>query len=299
MREWCFDSDAWVAGSATLRLTGQGSDGVMERLVRSPHAWVRRLAREEGERRDPWRGARSELSRLAARRILREDRPAMVNQVRARLASSNADEQVAAIMMARHLGLQADLELELLAAASGSSGERVCATATAALSEVDTPAAGQAVRALVRHPVDRVRANAVDGLLRSPGVGDVAAYGAALELRGDPCHRVRASALRGLLVCARGYEPEAAESLASMLGDDRPLHRLAGLWAVERVLLGPAGGGLVASKWNELAGRVADLAKSEPESPVRARAVRCASRMLARMRSGWERRAVAVGEDAA
>src|SRR5262249_4116441 len=161
---------------------------------------------------------------LAARRGLRADREGMVAQIRARLASPSADDQVSAIMMARHLGLQSDVELELLAAASASSAERVCATAAAALAESGTPAAGQAVRRLVRPPAGRVRANAVDGLLRAPGIVDAAAYGAALDLRGDACHRVRANALRGLLVCARGYEPEAAESLASMLGDDRPLH---------------------------------------------------------------------------
>jgi hypothetical protein len=118
---------------------------------------------------------------------------------------------------------------------------------------------------------------------------------AVKERTGDPNHRVRSTALRGIL--SAGHDAAAVAGLHAMLADDRPLHRLAGLWAAERVLVGPAGmredPGM--TRWDSVAARVAEIARSEPEPPVRARAARCAAGLLARMRLGWSSRAVEVG----
>ena len=105
-------------------------------------------------------------------------------------------------------------------------------------------------------------------------------------LTDDPHHRVRGSAVRGLV----RYGHASGRELLEMLDDERPLHRLAGLWVVERASLAaqlPAG-------WGEWSSRVAEMARAEPEAPVRERARRSAARMLARMRVGWGGRAVAV-----
>lgn len=313
--DFCFDADESVARGATLRMCAgarapadlapgdqaadDGADPAPRffvRLTRSPHPSVRRIAAEESERRDPWRWG-GEGGRLAARRWMAGDRAAFIAELRRRVTEGEPHDRTGAIMLARHLELQRELELELLGAASGDAEEQVAATAAAALGEAGTASAAAAVRALLSHPAHRVRANALESMLR-PG-GDHAdgptleprTYAAAIEMKGDGHHRVRANALRGLLVTAAGYEPAAAEGLGSMLGDARPLHRLAALWAVERVLLGPTGDQIAVTRWNELSARVAGLARHESEPAVRARAERCAARMLSRMRSGWERRA--------
>jgi HEAT repeat protein len=197
-------------------------------------------------------------------------------------------------MLARRLDLHREVELELLAAASCDGDEQIVATAAAALGETATDSGRAAARALLAHAVPRVRANALDALLRAGRnnpAPDPPALTLAIELKDDPHHRVRAGALRGLLISETADQVSAAANIASMLADDRPLHRLAALWAVERALVGPIGSRVGALRWNELAVRVADAAGGDAEPPIRARAHRCARRMLARLRSGWAARA--------
>ncbi len=65
------------------------------------------------------------------------------------------------------------------------------------------------------------------------------------------------------------------DALASMLSDDRSMHRLAGAWLAWKVR--PAGGPLrLPERWPEIVGRIAEVAQSDVEPKVRARAARCA-----------------------
>ena len=110
-------------------------------------------------------------------------------------------------------------------------------------------------------------------------------YESLMELKCDANHRVRASVLRGILRAASpdwggtGYEPVVADELVRMLEDERPMHRVAGLWAVERVTACP--GESVARRWDRLASLVAGLARDETDDAVQRRAMWCARRMLA------------------
>jgi hypothetical protein len=209
---------------------------------------------------------------------MKHDRDGFLSDLRARIRQGS----LTAMMAARRLGLQREVELELLMVA-GSGGEREVATAVAGLGESGSEAALVAVRACVAHGSGRVRANALEAL----GRGGRAAGAAAAELLEDPHHRARANAL---MCMVRAGEAGAVGRLGGMLADRRPLHRLAGLWAVERAALSRAW--TESADWHECTGRLAELARSEPEPPVRARAIACAAAILARMRSGWEARAV-------
>lgn len=293
LSDLCFDTDAHVAGPAALRMLAGGLE-LPGPLARSPHPWVRRLAREEAARRDLWGGG--EWSRLAAHRALRLDRGAFLAELRRRIAEGEVATRVQAIMLARHLELPAEIELELLSAASGDADEQVAATAAAALGDAGTASARQALVALLDHGSARVRANAAEGIARMQRRAN-AGHGVPPELADlgrDEHHRVRSTALVGLLAAGGDERPAALDRLCAMLGDDRPLHRLAGLWALERSLLGAAGASLPRARWDELASRIATLARTEPEAAVRKRAVRCAGRMLARMRHGWAARAAGL-----
>jgi hypothetical protein len=147
-----------------------------------------------------------------------------------------------------------------------------------------------------------VRANAAEAVLgRVSRLGEPTAVDTAiLELKSDPHHRARASVLRALLGGPEPLDVGAMPELVSMLGDPRPLHRLAGLWAVERLALAPApgAGSPVVQRLGDFSTLVAQAARSEPEEAVRERAVRCAARMLARVRLMW-RDGAGAGSEAA
>jgi hypothetical protein len=85
-------------------------------------------------------------------------------------------------------------------------------------------------------------------------------------------------------------EDQSFESLGSMLGDARGEHRLAGAWLADRVIVRPT----PALARTDLASRLADLARHDPEERVRTRAVRCTRRLLSQVRAGWADRAVAL-----
>jgi len=277
-------------------------------VSRSAHVRLRHAANAQPEPESPWDHT-SVASRLEARRQLLLTRPAFLAELRQRMSRGTASQQLSAVMLARALSLESEMELELLALLAapaelepppgkGHRPGQVAATAAAALAAVATPSSTQALHACLSHPDDRIRANAFESLLsrrRAPSfASDPALLAAAGRGAADASHRVRASVLRALLLAP---VPAAADGLAGMLHDSRPLHRLAGLWATERVAaaanLDPGAGCLV--PWNDFASRVADLARNDTEEPIRLRAARCAATLLTRMRSGWQHRAVAVG----
>ncbi|MCC6659367.1 MAG: hypothetical protein IT437_00635 [Phycisphaerales bacterium] len=261
------DADLRVARSARLRLVTPGPD------------------RDERGSDPPARRG------LNARRSLHGDREGFIRDLRARIARGSRRERLDAIAMSRRMLLAGEVELDLLPMLhpSAESDEYVASASAAALGDVQRDAARAAIRACLAHPSPRVRANAVESWLRHTVRGGGKGQ-AILELKGDPNHRVRANAARAAILVAAG----SGEDIGPMLGDDRPLHRLAGLWLVERVLIA----GLAASHWDQLASRVADLARADPETVVRERAAVCGGRLLAQVRGAWAGRAPALGEGA-
>ncbi|MBL9032169.1 MAG: hypothetical protein JNM80_10755 [Phycisphaerae bacterium] len=296
LADYCFDADPAVAASATLRLALQPADSVrahvLAGLARSAHSAVRILASDAAP--DPW-NPNVAASRLQARLLLRADREGFLAALRARLSHAEAGQRIAAIILARRLGVVGEIELELLSRLSASTRtpdvarDRVAATAVVALADAETPSARSAVRACLRHPEDRVRANAVEAAASAlaPIRSDRPLYASLLELRTDTAARVRANAALALLRAASpslggdGVEPEAVHALLALLCDARDGHRLSGCWAATRALAGHAGAGVwsVQRRRAELVSRVRSLATGDPSEAVRVRAVDCLRRL--------------------
>ena len=257
LQQYAGDADERVARSARLRLEF-GAE-----TVRSEQGSVTRV--------EEWRA-------------LRRDREAFVRDLRSRVLRGDRPGRIAAITRARRMRLVPEIELDLLPLLQPSPGadDHVAAAAVTALGDVQRDSARTAVRACLSHPAARVRANAVESWCRLVARGGGEPAAPIVELKNDPHHRVRAGAARACLLHAAG-----GGDVSPMLGDDRPLHRLAGLWLVERVLTT----GLAESQWDALASRVADLARSDPEVVVRERAAACGRRLLNQVRDAWAGRA--------
>lgn len=294
--DFAFDADETVARHAVLRLVGErdAAAASLPNLARSPHASIRRLASEELEDTDPWRPG-SARSRLAARRLLASDRAGFLRRLRERIAAGAAAERTSTIMLARALGLASAVELELLATLreidrtpDDEALVHPAATAVAALGGVSTDSARAAVLACLGHPHDRVRANAVEAVGRLFPPGTPAVADQLRELKNDPHHRVRANTLR-LLLAAESPE-DRGHVLAEMLGDERPMHRVAGLWLLERELAAPVDAP-AARRWSALAARVAEIARTDPDPAAMARAVGLSRRLVGQIRVGWRGRA--------
>jgi hypothetical protein len=285
--DYAFDTDEAIARSAATRWSTLGvvapladSAPWIRRtqtaglLARSPHHEVRAIAKAERDRLDPFAG--TPAARLAARRLFEKDPVAFVRLVRDRLADDGS--VLHALMLVRFMRLAPRFEMDLLDLATTAPNDRVRATAVAALGVCITDTARRVVRASLNAPDQRVRSNAIEAV----DAGDPV----LLEYKEDGSHRVRASAVRRLLATDNADQPgasardAAAESLARMLTDDRPEHRLSGAWAAERTLL-PERRDTIGLGWRAAARRVIDAADQDPDPRVRLRASRCARRMQA------------------
>jgi hypothetical protein len=307
LMDFCLDPDERIATAAlrswsaagVVRAKSRRSDPVNGRfarnLLRSPHALVRELAEQEVERQDPW-NPRSAAGLLAAHGLLRADRAGFLKELEGRIGAGEERARVEALMLARRLRVQDAVQNAIVAAAADrGAAESVRATALAALGDATGPGAVAAVRAALHEGEGRTRANAVEAAIRL-GRGceakDLAA--GVIELKGDDHHRVRATVLRALIAGLGDGEAEGLSGTAAMLGDERSVHRMAGLWVTQRT----AGRGrdFSGDGWGRIAARVADMAKGDPDELVRTRARRCAERMVVELRSGWRGRAIGVGE---
>lgn len=322
--DYAFDASGVVSRGAVLRWSAIGADGgpraagsgrarpadvararTLTRLVRSPHAATRAVAVQEWERVWPWRPS-SAASRAAAAAWRAGDAAGFDAAVRARLDGARAGavaEAMDAVMLVRALRLAPVFEADLVALCGlgGEGASRLVATAVAALGGVGGvggvmgDGAAAAIRRAADHDDARVRANAVEALRPGalddePGDAGVAGVGGAawlVEVKPTEHHRVRANALRVVLGRGGGrrYEPAAVEGVHAMLTDDRAMHRLAGLWLAERALCG-LGRERLGPRWDSLSRRVATMS-DDAEPRVRARAKRCASRLLVELRRTW------------
>lgn len=286
------------------------------RLARAPVGAVRHVARQDLAAYD-WTVDPSPAARVAARHMLARDPESATKRLLEDLESTDIRRRMGAIGVIRALSLHEAFAPRLIAIAreftphlpvptpitnppspieapedaSRSDGgaihakvdPRLRATAISALS--DGPMLAAASRDVERvieeclHDADtRVRANAVEAVAKrvrhAPSTSDHALL-TLLELKDDGAHRARANALRGLLETAAG-EP-TIEGVRAMLTDERPMHRLAGVWLAGRVL--PGVKPVIAKRYGEIAGVVKRLAEKDEDEHVRRRAVHAATLM--------------------
>jgi hypothetical protein len=284
----CFDADERVAFSAALATIADasGAGGVsVGALARSPHARVRALAMASGVA-TPWDGSTSDHRRAAI--VAHEADPREVEaRIVAGLASSSTSARVGAIRVARWLALIPRVELELLGTLRIHGGdERTAAACAAALGDSTGESAREALHECLTHPAGRVRANAIEALVRAArrrGVGFDAS-----GLADDPHHRVRAAAARVEL--SSGVDDASVRRLLTpLLEDARAPARATGLWLLERTI--PRCAGLA---WDGLPSLVAGMVTGDPSPDVRVRARACADALLRGVRAGWSGRTADV-----
>ncbi|USN98537.1 MAG: HEAT repeat domain-containing protein [Phycisphaeraceae bacterium] len=296
--DYCLDPSPAIAHAAMLRwstvgigstrdLTASPSEHrthIAAKLVRSPHEAVRRVARDEPAADATAGTLLAGRARLLA--ALRHDRASLAATLRDAAAHGKTGDRLEAIRVARRLGVL-DGWLDLLAGMidTPSVDARLAATAAAALGEFAETEATGALASALSHPDPRVQANAIEALdlfhrRRAAAIPDHR----LVEFKTAREHRARANAIRAIARDPEGRpDPRAsADDLSAMLADDRPPHRLAGVWLAERTLCGTRERGEV---WQDLARRVAALARYEADAHVKARAVRCARRLLAEVAS--------------
>lgn len=254
-RDLCFDHAPSVARVAISRWSRCGvtpgrRNGltpevrrVLEVMAHSPHAVVRRVAREDLRSVDPFRPDRPE-SRLAARRLLKADRDGLLALVREKLVEPDVGSRIAAIRTAEYLHIVPDIRPDLLAVLesardSTSDHNRVRASLTRALGVLADPAALDAVEALTDDPDPRVCSNALDALVLGPAldVRPETLHARLIELKASDAHRIRGAAVRGLAALITRNRIAASEVLseiALLKSDARPSHALAGAWAESR-----------------------------------------------------------------
>lgn len=314
IEDLAFDPHPGIARSATFRLShvgdpleaipaaGQPVDPRLRALARHPDPGVRAIGQQELARAGQGRSGPSAV--CAARAALKRTDPQATWLVEA-IEAGEADGRIAAIVLARQLGLSAtnqSIQDALLAAvmAAGPAGglpeddarQFVAATALRALSIAPGVEASRAIMAACRYPAPRVRANAVEALedRRRRGLSDAPAEHIA-DLTGDAHQRVRANAVRGGLVGVEA-KPDPAirraceSALLAMLGDERAAHRLSGLWVASRVLRrGPERA--MGKRWTDLAAIIADMARHDSDAATRARAAACLGSLEAEARQRW------------
>jgi hypothetical protein len=235
IERFCFDRSRPVAvlasgrvlrGAEALSLVGLG------RLEQSPHRVVARRAEVIAARSsaraffDRWMALGRDDWWAAAMALLRTQREPFLARLSNLLATGGRDEKLAAVTLARRLGVTAALEAELIGQV-GSVDFRVASAAVAALGDGGSSHRASAVRRALGHADLRVRANAIEALVRidrRPG-----AHLDALAASRD--NRLRANAVRGLLA---GRAPGGIRALRRMLADDDPRHRVSALWVARR-----------------------------------------------------------------
>lgn len=317
----------WLSGSAARGGVASGTKThavsdpghaervrVLSALLRSEDPWIRLVAQSELMAGQAWSAA-TPASRRAAATAMRRDHAGFLGSLRLRMRHAQTPERTRALALVRALGLADELLPELLELVSTNEPDDgpVVPTTISVLRASHHPEALAAVRHAIGHARARACSNAIEAAIsqdapRGPGrdllVRDAEMYERLIELKTDPRHRVRATAIRELLraaaaeshratsntgspgarggrgVAARTNEPAATNELRAMLGDDRPMHRVAALWAVERIALGP-GLTSLAQDWNAIASKVASLSREDEEPTVRFRAARVARRILA------------------
>ncbi|RNC81036.1 MAG: hypothetical protein ED559_04345 [Phycisphaera sp.] len=283
VRDFAFDTAAPIANSAALRLvhthTDQLTTDLRSKLSRSKHQAVRNLVKP-----------RKLISRdtIIARRELAHDRNQAIESLRVKLASGDEREITQAVHVVKRLGVADELTdalietLDLAFRSDDSPAWRIISSVLTIVPELPHPSVARLLAAARSHHNARVRANAVEAEPKRPR----GRASSMVEILSPACddqnHRVKTSALRVLLQQESAPE-DTVERVLSTLGEEDQTSRAAALWLVERSLstLRPVAG----RRWSDVAARVAEIARSSGDDSERARATRCARRMLAEVKS--------------
>lgn len=285
LQDYLFDTDESISRHAALRWSTLGvtppkpdSPACVARVrlshqnTRSPHASVRQIALAERARLcadDP----HDPVSRHRARSMYATDPSAFIRHMRDRLAIS--ERSVDAITMIRLLEIERRFELDLIGIVQNEhSTERARANAVTALAKVDSNAARYIVSEAIASKDDRVRANAIE---LAPIPADT-----LVEFRDDQNHRVRANAIKRLIEEDSINDPTFANtvtgSLIEILGDPRPMHRLAGAWVAQHVVTLDQRDRL-GTRWGPVIAQLEELAATDENPNLRIRASRCIQRL--------------------
>jgi hypothetical protein len=231
VENFCLDRErpvALVAARRALRAADAGTASGLERLERSPHRVIARragvLAAGRGAAAffDRWLLLNPTDRLTAGLALLQTQREAFLAGLADFVSAGERGERLAAISLARRLRLVGDLEDPLIAQL-GSADLRVASAAVAALGDGGPGRCETAVRKALGHADPRVRANAVEALVRIDR--RPAAHLDALAASRD--NRLRANAVRGLLI---GRSTGGVRVLRRMLADDDPRHRVSAVW---------------------------------------------------------------------
>jgi hypothetical protein len=287
LQDYLFDPDPIVARHAAIRWSTIGIDpprfdspagGARVRLcvqnTRSPHASVRSLASHELARLTI-DDATNPASRHRARKLLDTDPAAFTRALRDRLSVHQYCDS--AIALIRALGVEGRFELDLIGIVQGENHpERARASAIAALSLVNSNAARYVLSEALSDRDLRTRANAVETIRVEPEQ--------LVEYKDDEHHRVRANAIKRLILANDGQRASvrtaANDSLIELLGDPRPMHRLAGTWVAQRTLAHQHREKL-GKGWRPIIAQLEELAATDPDPRLRERAARCIRRLSA------------------
>lgn len=286
--DYMYDGQESVARHAAMRWSSLGSVGPSvgsaswERRMttgrlnsRSGSAWVRRIADEEVGRLSIDMPERAS-SRLQARRMFASDPAKFVRSIREML--HQPARRGAGLGMILALGLEGRFEMDLVSLAHEHGLDtRVGASLVRGLSGIDSAPAREAVLRSLESDDQRVVANAIESVHTPIEV--------LTEYKGDANHRVRSSAIRRMLIGGAGNETVggAADDLGEMLRDSRVLHRLAGVWAAQRVME-PKSRKTIGGGWGDLVMTLNDMTLHETDDGVRGRADQCVHRMLVSQR---------------
>jgi HEAT repeat protein len=269
------DSDATLARIALRHLTRRRWPGLAKLLVQlmsSPHEQIRRLAGAHlaplgfGRFWDAWPKL-GFSERLAGGQALIKLDPHFHRHLGEKLARTERPVRLRALAMIHGLNQGFAFEVPLIALLR-SNDDVIAASAARALGSAGSRAAVEALEIALRHPIARVRANAVESLAQLQATHHVDRL---VEMAKDDENRPRANAI-GALMSMR--TDEALSSLVRMLHDQRPEQRASALWLVDHL-------GLI-----EVARHVAELSISDPDREIQGRASGVIQHLIESLRAG-------------
>ena len=279
LADFAFDPDERVARGASFRLshagTGDNAGGDVSVRLRSPHEPVRGIAAQDLAR-EGLLATSDAASTVKWRKWLAADAGAVERALVQQLEHEDERRVRHAVTIARRLKLTSLLTPALgVAALRTGTGVYTVALIATALGDSRSLHATRILAGMLRHQDQRVRANAVESIAkRARGHAS-----GVLEHKNDTNHRVRANAIRGVLLPSLSdaqsidlrSAQEAADESIRMLNDEREMHRVAAMWLLERLGRTGAGTGL-GDQWGRMLDIARDAAERDNSPNVRARA---------------------------
>jgi len=202
---------------------------------------------------------------IAAGRALIKIDPDFHIQLGEKLARPDKQDQLRALSIIRTLNQGSFFE-EALHALVSDEDEVMASAAVRALGAVNTSESVNKLEKALTHRDARVRANAVEALEQLQSTQHV---GRLVEMAHNDENRPRANAIGSLMEMRMN---DAFGALTEMLADERPMHRVSGLWLVEHMGLA------------EMARHVAEISISDADPNVKKRAANVIENLISALR---------------